>query len=331
VIITLALGASYDEQLMSRAERKMLPMIAANQDSGTMTDDEAKSLLQDHASCVLAAAPPMAQAQQLRNEKIYQLLTGSTCTFAPRRRIDDCNLLQFETCGHVSKATAVAPSDGKRVSRMPKKTPRKATLTLAEYTQQARDKKAKKSLKESKAAEKKAAKAAKKQLKELKAQEKAARKAAAKKGKKKASDSEEELSDSESALSETEEELSDSELALSDSELALSEPELALSEPELALSEPELALSEPEEELSDVNDAVSKNNQGKTEPATPSSSRVGMDARKRKRAEQAQDDDVASTSAGPMPKMAKQAPRGRASRGLVPPSRLLPRRAAARR
>ena len=317
MIITLALGASYDEQLMSRAERKMLPMIAANQDSGTMTDDEAKSLLQDHASCVLAAAPPMAQAQQLRNEKIYQLLTGSTCTFAPRRRIDDCNLLQFETCGHVSKATAVAPSDGKRVSRMPKKTPRKATLTLAEYTQQARDKKAKKSLKESKAAEKKAAKAAKKQLKELKAQEKAARKAAAKKGKKKASDSEEELSDSESALSETEEELSDSELALSDSELALSEPELAL--------------SEPEEELSDVNDAVSKNNQGKTEPATPSSSRVGMDARKRKRAEQAQDDDVASTSAGPMPKMAKQAPRGRASRGLVPPSRLLPRRAAARR
>jgi hypothetical protein len=143
IVLTLALGDSYDEQLMSRAERKMMPMIAASQLEVTMTPKECEDMLRGHGECVVAGGVPEMQARQLRNERIYQVLTGVNCTFGPRRRIEDCTKLQFNTCGHVAR-TPTAPG------LTPKKPePRQ---TLKEYTDKKRQQAAAKAASKSEAA-----------------------------------------------------------------------------------------------------------------------------------------------------------------------------------
>jgi len=130
VVVVLALKDTYDEQIMARAEIKMMPMIEAQRALVALSAQEAAAMARGHENCELLSTNTEARARQLGSERIYQLLTGATVTMQPRRRAEDCEHAVFNACGHVVRKGVgvdgnVAPG-----------TPHRPRMTLADYAAQ---------------------------------------------------------------------------------------------------------------------------------------------------------------------------------------------------
>jgi len=131
VVIVLALKNTYDEQIMARAEIKMMPMIEAQRARVVLTAHEAEEVARGHEDCELLSTNTEARARQLGGERIYQLLTGAIVTMQPRKRADDCEHAAFNACGHVVRR-GVVDADGNAAPG----TPSKLRMTLVDYAAQ---------------------------------------------------------------------------------------------------------------------------------------------------------------------------------------------------
>jgi hypothetical protein len=106
VLMTLVSRNSYDETLMAKSERKMLPVIWANANVGAITklDAEQKAELNEHQGCWLSNDGPVACYQRLLVEKYYQAAFGTNKTWVFHDSPKNMSLKQFLLpCGHPRK------------------------------------------------------------------------------------------------------------------------------------------------------------------------------------------------------------------------------------